>query len=207
VPVPAGWKACGTPNTDCSSYPGGEAPRFGIDQRVNAMSVPDSKYLNFGEERSGIIITNSDGPVQVKWMRLTTAGDAVGRDPASFELYGTNDPITSQDNSNSNGTEVWTLLASGPLSLPGVFPDGGGDDARWTLGDLMAIDAPAAYSSYRLIFPTVKNAAAANSMQIGDIQLYAVPEPSSLALVVVAGGVAGFAARRRRNRSSQAVAG
>jgi hypothetical protein len=204
VPTPPGWKPCGTPNTDCSNYPGGEAPRFGIDQRVNAGGMPDSKYLNFGEERSGIIITNSEGPVQVRWMRLTTGGDAVERDPASFELYGTNDPVTSQDNSNgTSGTEVWTPIANGPLSLPGVLPNGGGDDARWTHTGLLDINAQAAYSSYRLVFPTVKSAGAANSMQIGDIQFYAVPEPSSLDLVFVAGGLAGLVAWRKRKQSSE----
>jgi hypothetical protein len=171
TPTPAGWAG--------SSFPGNETPAHGIDQFLNAMGQASTKYLNFGEERSGIIITNSGGPVDVNFMRLTTANDAVDRDPTSYELYGTNDPITTEQNSNSNGTEVWTLLSSGPLSLP---------DARFTNDEFIVINSPAAYTSYRLIFPTVKNAAAANSMQIADIQFYtAIPEPSSWALVVAAG--------------------
>ena len=38
--------------------------------------------------------------------------------------------------------------------------------------ETITINSPTNYTSYRLIFPTVKNAAAANSMQIGDVQFY-----------------------------------
>ncbi len=126
---------------------------FGIDQRVDPVTMlPNSKYLNFGEERSGIIITNSDGPVDVNCMGLTTANDALARDPMTYQLYGTNDPITSEQNSNSNGTEVWTLISEGPTNLPGVLPDGGGDDARLTQV-LIPVNSPADYSVVPVDFP------------------------------------------------------
>lgn len=186
VPTPAGFSG--------SSSPGGEQAPLAIDRNAG------TKYLNFGEERSGLIVTNAQGPVRVNYMRLTTANDAVERDPASYELYGTNDPITTTPHSNSNGTEVWTLIKSGTLTLPGVLPNGGGDDARFDGSTIVAINAAADYKSYRLIFPTVKDAAAANSMQIADIQfatdLSQIPEPTSLLLVAC--GLAGLAALRRR---------
>jgi hypothetical protein len=192
IPTPAGWKGCGTPNTDCSSSPGGEQPPLALDQ-VGTLGPPPggtTKYLNFGEEKSGIIITNSGGPVDVNFMRFRTANDAVERDPASYQLYGTNDPITSVPNSNSNGTEVWTLISEGSLSLP---------EARHTWDDeFVAVNSPANYSSYRLIFPTVKNATTANSMQIADIQFYtAIPEPATASLVAIVGLALASATRRR----------
>jgi hypothetical protein len=146
--------------------------------------------LNFGEMNSGLIITNSEGPVDVNFMRLRTANDAVERDPASYRLEGTNDPITSVPNSNSNGTEVWTLISEGTLSLP---------DARHTWDDeFIAVNSSANYTSYRLVFPTVKNAGTANSMQIADIQFYTViPEPSTMALVAIVGLALAAATRRR----------
>jgi hypothetical protein len=58
------------------------------------------------------------------------------------------------------------------------------------------------YISYRLTFPTLKGAgpgidpATANSMQIGEIELLAVPEPGSLAVLGI--GALGLLARRRR---------
>jgi hypothetical protein len=174
------------PHWEGSSFPGNEIPARGIDQSVNAMGVPNTKYLNFGEEKSGLIITNSEGPVQLWKMRLTTANDSPERDPASFELYGTNDPIVSPENSPGT-SEAYTLIASGALSLPA---------ARNDASTIVSFDAPAAFASYKLIFPTVKNAAAANSMQIADVQLYAIPEPATTALALV-GLVAGACLRRK----------
>jgi hypothetical protein len=193
VPVPAGWKACGTPNTDCSSSPGGEQPPLAIDQVFNPGPPPSTtKYLNFGEEKSGIIITNSEGPIDVNFMRLRTANDAEERDPTSYQLYGTNDPITSEPNSNSNGTEVWTLISEGPLTLPT------GPTGRHALGDFVAVNSTTNYSSYRLVFPTVRNAGTANSMQIADIQFYTeIPEPATAALVAMMGLALAAATRRR----------
>jgi hypothetical protein len=178
--VPAQWGGPGG-----SSFPANEHAGLGIDQ------VHTTKYLNFGEERSGIIITNSGGPVDANFMKLRTANDAPERDPTSYQLYGTNDPITSVQNSNSNGTEVWTLISEGALNPP---------MARHADYPVVAVNSPANYTSYRLIFPTVRNATGANSMQIADIQLATlasqIPEPTTTALVAL--GLACVAAVRRR---------
>jgi hypothetical protein len=180
-----------------SRTPGAETAPRGIDR------MPSTKYLNFGEERSGIIITNAQGPVRVNFMRLTTASDAVERDPTSFELYGTNDAIQSAQHSNGLGGEQWTLIRSGTISLPGILPNGPNppDDARFDGSTIVAINSPADYRSYKLIFPTVKDAAMANSMQIADIQfattINQIPEPSTVLLVAL--GIACTAAARRRD--------
>jgi hypothetical protein len=166
-----------------SSYPGGENPGNAIDQSSA------SKYLNFGRENSGIIVTNSGGPVTVQALGLTTANDWPGRDPGSYELYGTNDDIISTDNSDGNGGENWIRIAIGNLMLPG-------DPQVSNDGRFMQVVIPivhetgaAPYESYKLVFPTVKNNAApnVNSMQIADIQLYAIPEPASFVLLALMG--------------------
>ena len=176
------------PNTDCSSSPEGQQPPLAIDQVFNTANPanPTTKYLNFGEQNSGIIITNSEGPVDVNFMRLRTANDAPERDPASFRLFGTNDPITSEPNSPSNGTETWTPIAESSAENPLVLPT-----TRHTWGDFITINSPTNYTSYRLIFPNPSGVkGVANSMQIADIQFYtAIPEPATASLVCYGIGV------------------
>jgi hypothetical protein len=166
-----------------SSYPAGESPARTLDQ------VATTKYLNFGRENSGIIVTNAGGPVTVQALGLTTANDWPGRDPGSFELYGTNDDIISTDNSDGNGGENWTRIAIGDPMLPGDPQVSNDGRFMHVVIPIVHEAGPAAYGSYKLVFPTLKNAAApnVNSMQIADIQLYAIPEPAALALVAMAG--------------------
>jgi MYXO-CTERM domain-containing protein len=165
-----------------SRYPLGERPAMALDQN------PATKYLNFGEDRSGLIITNVEGTAAVKRMRLTTANDAPARDPGSFELWGTNDLIASQDGTDGLNDENWSLITSGPLTLPAL---------RLDATTIVPVNATVAYKSFKIVFPTVKDGVAANSMQIGDVQLYIVPEPASLALALA--GLAMACRIRRRS--------
>ena len=162
-----------------SRYPFGERPALALDQN------PATKYLNFGEENAGLIITNSGGPVRVDQMRLTTAGDVPDRDPASYQLFGTNQPIQSIDNQAGTGGEVWTLISEGPLSL----------STTRGVSSLVDINATETFTSYKLVFPTVRNAGTVTSMQIADVQFFTVPEPSAVAL-----GLGGLALLLRRRR-------
>jgi alpha-L-fucosidase 2 len=145
-----------------------------------------TKFLSFGEENSGFIVTPAGGASTVGALRITTANDAAARDPMTFELYGTNDPITSAPFSNGDA-ENWTLIASGATNLP---------TDRLVAGPTIGFSNSTAYASYRLVFPTVRDAAAANSMQISGVQFF-VPEPSALGLAIVA-AVAGSRVRRPR---------
>lgn len=142
-----------------SWYPDNEGPFNVVDQ------FSDTKYLNFGRAGTGVIITPDYGSAVVRSMQLTTANDAEERDPATYDLYGTNDPIVSGDNSLGDG-EDWTLISSGALNLP---------SARETPGPFIDFANATAYTSYKIIFPTLKNDATANSMQVADIRLYTAP--------------------------------
>ncbi|MBN2022089.1 MAG: PEP-CTERM sorting domain-containing protein [Pirellulales bacterium] len=171
-----------------SGYPEAESPPKAIDASV------DTKYLNFGREGAGFIVTPSAGPATiVTSFQITTANDSESRDPASWELYGTNDAIVSADNSAGDG-ENWTLIDSGAVDLP---------IDRKALGPEVAVDNAVGYTSYKLLFPTVRDSSAGDcdSMQITEVQFYGsvVPEPatwamlSGMALVFLIG-------RRRRTR-------
>jgi hypothetical protein len=175
-----------------SRYPGAESPSKGID----GVKSGNNKYLNFGKEESGLIITPASGPSVVRGLRITTANDAPGRDPASFEIYGTNDTITSPD--NSQGTlENWTLIKADVLSLPG--DPAVNFDQRGVEGAIVAFANETQYKSYKIIFPENKaDTGDADSIQFTEIELFSqVPEPGTAGLAV-AGALLGLAKRRRK---------
>ena len=143
--------ACNNDPADFSLYPVAEVPTNVIDGTLN-------KYLNFGFLNSGFIIRRADNaPVIIDGFTITTANDFFERDPTSFELYGTNDPVTSAQNS-TGGEENWTLVATDVLALP---------EDRDTESAFVSVDNSAAFSAYRVIFPTSR--APANSIQIAEM--------------------------------------
>src|SRR5690606_24105952 len=107
------------------------------------------------------------GPAIARSMVLTTANDAAGRDPAAWEIYGTNDEILSGNNSNGEG-EIWTLVASGAVELP---------EDRFAEGPVLSFPNTTAYASWRIVFPEVRDMRQA-LMQIADIQLYTAEDAS-----------------------------
>ena len=141
------------PQSSASNYPANESPNEAIDGNIN------TKYLNFARMNAGIIIT-PQSPSIVASISFATANDAIERDPTSFVLYGTTEQIKSNNNS-SGDRETWNIITSGDLNLP---------DERNTNRTIVNIDNKTEYTSYRLIFPTVKGNG--NSMQIAEIQFY-----------------------------------
>jgi len=138
-----------------SSSPNNEMVNNAIDRTL-------AKYLNFGEVNSGFIVTPSNGSSVVTGFQVTTANDATERDPTGWTLYGTNQAILSTNNSNGSA-ESWTTIASGTLALP---------TNRNTLGSVVSFSNSTSYTSYRMVFTGVRNAAAANSMQIAEINFF-----------------------------------
>jgi len=163
-----------------SAYPDGEAPAYAIDGTLG-------KYLNFGKENTGFIVTPSMGATIIESFQITTANDSPERDPAGWFLSGTNDAIVSADNSTGLD-ENWTVIGAGFISLP---------DDRNTVGPMVALDNTSSYTSYRMQFFSVKNGVAANSMQIAEIQFFGTPEPATLCLL----GLGGLSLVMRRRRS------
>lgn len=167
-----------------NSWPAAEPP---TDLINGVMGGGAEKYLNFAKFNTGVIITPLSGKSVISDLTLFVANDAVERDPADYQIYGTNvnGSLTLSD---------YTLIWEDALALP---------DARDTvpdeIGNSQNVTFPnsAAFTSYMLIFPTVKNGATANSMQISELQINGVlvPEPSVLGLLA---GALGLGLRRRR---------
>ena len=139
-----------------SSFPPGEGPMNSADQDSN------TKYLNFGGRDTGIIVTPNSGASTVQGISFTTANDAEERDPTSFILYGTNDPITSTDNSLGD-QENWTMIAASTIVLP---PD------RFAASEIVDFGNIDSYTSYKLIIDDIKDANVLGIMQFADVQLY-----------------------------------
>jgi hypothetical protein len=175
-----------------SSWPTGEEPNKAIDQIAAAPPGVSTKYLNFGREHSGLIVTPSTAAI-VDGIQFTMANDTPSRDPALVTIYGTNDPITDVDNGFGN-SENWTVIVA---NLPYASPD-----ARYVTGPLVSFPNGTAFSSYKIEIVDNKGpdsgTGGANSIQFAEVQLFSgsVPEPS-VALMAI-GGVVAMVARRRR---------
>ena len=158
----------------------------------------ESKYLNFNqvtEGFSGIVVTPSIGRTVATELGLTSANDSPDRDPATYEVWGTNDDNLNDISPALNPTgwqTFYSLISAGAVP---TFAD------RLTEQDIFFPNSTA-YSSYLIDFPTITNSTGtANSMQIADIQLsgsIAVPEPASLLLAALGGLGLLFFGRRRR---------
>lgn len=143
-----------------SNYPAAESPPLAIDGN------PLTKYLNTGKGGSGFIVTPAAGGAPFSELRVTTANDAPGRDPLTFELYGTNETINSTDNSGGL-SENWTLIDSG---LTGLATDPGRD----TPGPIVSVASPTTYSSYKVIFPDIRDGNEC-CMQVAEVE-FLVPD-------------------------------
>jgi len=145
---------------DNFGWPGAETPDLAIDDNTG------TKFLHFkGElEPTGFQVTPSAGPTIVTGLTLTTANDAIERDPISFELSGSNESIDGP----------YELIASGDIvdfAQADAWP-------RFTKNATpILFDNDVAYAHYQVLFPAVRDAGSANSMQIAEVELLGVPSP------------------------------
>jgi len=157
----------------------------GPEQLING-SYGSGKHLNFGITNTGVLITPALGSTIVQSMTLWTANDSPARDPASYALYGTNSTISGGAVFDTFAITDFTLIQSGGLALPAArngAADASIGSAPFSVGnrETVSITNTAAYTSYLLIFPTVKDGGAANSMQIAEVAFEGtlIPEPST----------------------------
>jgi hypothetical protein len=141
-----------------NNHPANEFPARVLDGFSN------TKYLNFARTNVGIIV-QATGSVAVSSFRLTTANDSANRDPITVTIEGT----TATDPTTAAGGATWTLLYSGPTGLAT-------DPGRQIQGPVISFaNNNAPFNTYRVLFPTIRDAATANSMQVAEIALMGIP--------------------------------
>ncbi len=132
----------------------------------NAINDIGQKYLNFLDLGSGFTVVPRVGPTVVTGLRLYPANDVEERDPASYELWGSLIGPRADD---------FVLISSGDLALPSERNEGGNLAITTDLPHQeVSFENEVAYVAYRLIFPTLKDAGATNSMQIAEVEILGV---------------------------------
>jgi len=148
-------------SSGANNWPSNELPE-------NLIDGVGQKYLNFGELDTGAIITPAIGCSVVDTIKFWTANDEYHRDPASYKLYGTNRSVSGLSHSLSD----FTLLSEGDLTLPSSRNNDGNSALDDSNSQTISFENTSSYTSYLLFFPTVKNQGRANSMQLGEVQVF-----------------------------------
>ena len=151
-PPPPNWQMIRTtssPVVISNIYPTSNNSPYN-ETAVNAFDGnAGTKYLNFDKQNAGVTVKLNQGRV-VKKFTITTANDAVERDPSSYKLYGSNDGVN------------WSLLSEGALSL---------SDSRFAVSSEIAVANTNAYVYYFIKFPSIKNNSG-NSVQVSEVTYY-----------------------------------
>ncbi|MFM8557482.1 MAG: hypothetical protein ACKODG_15115, partial [Betaproteobacteria bacterium] len=117
-----------------------------------------TKYLNYDEEGAGLVFTLSEAS-RVSALTLSTANDFPERDPIEIAVYG----ATSEAAPAWGADTGWTPIAEGL-------------DTGLTLvrnaSRTVSFDNTASYRHYKLVFSKVRDAARANSVQVGEVNLF-----------------------------------
>jgi hypothetical protein len=115
----------------------------------NSIDDLPSEYRNFDKLNAGFTVTPSIGESIVVGLTIKSGADAPERDPASYSLSGSHDGVTFV-----------------PIAAGDVPPFSGR-----SLTQRILFDNSLGYLTYRVIFPTIFDATAADSLQVAEVEL------------------------------------
>ena len=155
-----------------STWPSAEGP----DKVVDANT--DSKFLTFRNNNAGVILKPTNANLVFNRLSLWTANDYPDRDPASYIIYGSTSNLTGIAGTNIPISSL-TAIASGNVTL---------QNARRTGPTVIQFANSVAYTSYVVVFPTVRNSSEPLT-QISEIQLsQGTNPPLAVAMADARGG-------------------
>lgn len=192
VPLNTGTVTFVAGTDDGDGFNGGPPVAEGV---ANAVDGTTNKFLSFQDLGSGFAIQVTSATA-VTGLQVFTANDAPERDPATYLLEGSNTSLTAG----------FSVIASGGLSLPAARnATGSAINDVTQANDSQVFANTVSYSFYRVTFPTLKDAATANSMQLGEVRLLSggpavVPEASTVSLLGMGAMMAIGAIRLRRRK-------
>ena len=114
---------------------------------------------------AGVVVTPAVGSTVLAGLRVYPGQDGAANDPNGFKLEGSNDGGTN-----------YTLIASGPLSLPLTRNSAAlvVDPVQAWAQELLFSNTRG-FTSYRLTFPDVVDPGTASYLEVGEIELLGVP--------------------------------
>jgi len=164
--------AVGTTNPG-NNWPSAESPDKVVDANTG------TKFLTYRNSNAGVILKPTNSSVVFNCLSLSTANDASERDPASFILYGSSSNLTGNA-STSIPISSLTQIASGNVTML---------DTRNAGPTVIQFANSVAYTSYVVVFPTVRSTVSNNLMQISEIQLsQGATPPLAVAMADARGG-------------------
>ena len=162
------------PLSSASNYPAGESPANAIDGNGG------TKYLNFARTNTGIIVTPQAASTVAKASLLRLQMmllSVIQQASSSMELTRRLQVLTT----------AWDLMKSGQKLLLATFLF---QMIKNTAGTVVNVDNATEYTSYKLVFPTVKGNG--NSMQIAEIQLHTAADAGGDAIIAAGDAVLGI---------------
>ncbi|MFO7775756.1 MAG: LamG-like jellyroll fold domain-containing protein, partial [Candidatus Hydrogenedentota bacterium] len=110
----------------------------------------------------GVRVTPSQNDLAVKALNFRAANDSPERDPVAFQLSGSNQSIGGP----------YTLIAEGEIA---DFNQSDAWERDTWISEPIEIDNDVVFEHYEIIFAEIRDADAANSMQINEIELLGTP--------------------------------
>ena len=143
-----------------NNWPAAEGPEKAVDGNAG-VSGNTSKFLLFQNTNAGLILKPTNSSVVFNRMALYTGNDAPERDPTSYIIYGSNSALSGSAGTNIPISSL-TKITEGTLTML---------SARSAGPNVVQFANSTAYTSYVVVFPTVRSTVNNNCTQVSEVQL------------------------------------